>query len=149
MSGDRARRRPAICALFARDLSPRSAQWRGNAACHSVFGRPSRAELLTLGGCAVLVASAAAWVRTTAQQPSPTPDVPPPQTALLEISSVPSGASVLVDGQAVASTPVSLALEPGPHTIVVRGQDAVDESRTVDLDANRGHRLIGPLANVC
>jgi hypothetical protein len=94
-----------------------------------VFGRPSCAELLTLGGCAVLVASAAAWVRTTAQQPSPTPDVPPSQTALLEISSMPTGADILVDGQALGTTPAALPLPLGQHAIVVRGQDAVDEAR--------------------
>jgi PEGA domain len=101
-----------------------------------VFGRPTRAELLTLGGCAVLVASAVTRARTVAQQSPSTPDVPPPQTAPLQISSVPSGASVLVDGQQLGTTPASLALDPGQHAVVVSAQDAIDESRTVDLDAN-------------
>src|SRR6266851_3507046 len=97
-----------------------------------VFGRPSRAELLTFGGCAVLVASALAWARTTAQQPPPAPDVPPPQTVLLQISSVPSGANVLLDGQPLGTTPVSGAVQPGPHAIVLRAQDAIDEARTIE-----------------
>src|SRR5438067_1596508 len=101
-----------------------------------VFGRPSRAELLTIGGCAVLVVSAVAWSRTTAQQPAPAPDVPPPQTALLEITSAPSGASVFVDGQALGTTPASGAVELGQHAIVLRAQDAIDETRSVDVGAD-------------
>jgi hypothetical protein len=54
----------------------------------------------------------------------------------LEISSMPSGASVFVDGQAFDTTQASVAVEPGQHAIVVRAQDAIDESCTVDLDAN-------------
>jgi PEGA domain len=101
-----------------------------------VFGRPSRAELLTISGCAVLVASTVAWARTTAQQSPSTPDVPPPQTAPIQITSEPSGASVLVDGQLLATTPASLAIDLGRHAIVVRAPDAIDESRTVDVDAS-------------
>ena len=106
-----------------------------------VFGRPSRAELLTLGGCAVLVASAVAWSRTTAQQPSPAPDVPPPQTAPLQISSVPSGASVIVDGQPLNNgqpTGGQMTLSPvdrGSHTIQaqVRGSDGAVRCQTPSI----------------
>src|SRR6266566_1824321 len=99
-----------------------------------VFGRPTRLELLGLSGCALLVVSAVAWARTAAQQPPPAPaEPPPPETAQLEITSTPSGADVSIDGQPRGLTPATVAVVPGRHDIVLQAQDAIVESRSVDV----------------
>jgi len=101
-----------------------------------LFGRPSRAELLALFGCAVLVASAVAWAHTTVQQPLPAAAEPPPETATLDITGSPKGADVFIDGQPRGRTPATVGVVPGRHDIVVQAQDAVAETRTVDVDAS-------------
>src|SRR5438876_1008307 len=102
-----------------------------------VFGRPTRLELLGLSGCALLVVSAAAWAHTAAQQqPPPAPAEPPPETAPLEITSTPSGADVSIDGQPRGLTPATVAVVPGRHDIMLQAQDAIVETRSVDVGAD-------------
>src|SRR2546423_15640791 len=101
-----------------------------------VFGRPSRVELFGLSGCVLLVVSAAAWARTAAQPPPPAPAEPPPETAPLEITSTPSGADVFIDGQPRGVTPATVAVVPGRHNIVLQVQDAIFETRFVDVGAD-------------
>ena len=55
--------------------------------------------------------------------PSPAPVPPPVQLATLEFWSSPSGADVYVDGAFVGTTPSSLAIPPGEHTIAMRKQN--------------------------
>src|SRR5712691_1360054 len=101
-----------------------------------VFGRPSRVELLGLSGCALLVVSAAAWARTAAQRPVPAPAEPPTETAPLEVTSTPSGAEVFIDAQPRGATPATVAVVPGRHDIVLQAQDAIVETRAVDVGAD-------------
>src|SRR5713226_4271055 len=101
-----------------------------------VFDRPTRLELLGLSGCALLLVSAAAWARTPAQQPPTALAEPPPETAPLEVTSTPSGADVFIDGQPRGATPATVDVVPGRHDIVLQAQDAIDETRSVDVDAD-------------
>jgi hypothetical protein len=98
------------------------------------FGRPSRAELLALLGCGVLVASAVAWVHTAAR-PSPGPPAElPAEPAALEITSIPSGATVLIDGQPAGATPATVDVVAGTHEVVLQAPDAIDEKHTLEVD---------------
>src|SRR5579884_829058 len=98
------------------------------------FGRPSRAELLALGGGMVLLISALAWARATAPRGQPAAD-PPATTAPLAISSTPGAATVLIDGQRRGTTPAVVGVTPGPHDVVLQAQGAATEERTVDVGA--------------
>ncbi|MDQ6672176.1 MAG: PEGA domain-containing protein [Chloroflexota bacterium] len=98
-------------------------------------GRPSRLELLGLSGCALLVVSAVAWTHTAARPPPPAPAEPPREKASLAITSTPSGAVVVIDGQAEGSTPTTVGVTPGRHDIMVDAPDAIDETRTLDVDS--------------
>ncbi len=98
------------------------------------FCRPTRGEVLSLSGAAILVGSAASWVGTTASSAPPVPAAdPPPLLAPLEITSSPGGAAVVIDGQAEGSTPTTVGVTPGRHNIVLQAQDAIVETRSVDL----------------
>src|SRR6266511_413165 len=97
------------------------------------LGRPSRGEV---AGVALLVGSATSWVTTTAQPARPVPAADPlPLTAPLEITSIPSGADVAIDGQPRGVTPATLAVVPGRHDVVIDAQDAIDQTRTLDVDS--------------
>src|SRR5919202_7030078 len=98
------------------------------------FGRPSRAELLALSGCALVVTSAVVWARASAPSSTSAPADAPAQTALLAITSVPSAAAVVVDGHAESTTPATVGVTAGRHTILVHAPDAIDETRTMDVD---------------
>ena len=98
------------------------------------FGRPSRAELLALLGCGVLVLSAVAWAHTAAR-PSPGPPAElPAEPAALEITSIPSGATVLVDGHPAGTTPATIDVVAGTHDVLLQAQGAIDERRTLAVD---------------
>ncbi len=100
------------------------------------LGRPSRGEVVSLAGVALLVGSATSWVTTTAQPARPVPAADPlPLTAPLEITSIPSGADVAIDGQPRGVTPATLAVVPGRHDVVIDAQDAIDQTRTLDVDS--------------
>jgi PEGA domain len=101
-----------------------------------VFGRPSRVELLGLSGCALVVVSAVVWAHTAAQQPPSAPAEPPTRTAPLEITSWPDGADLSIDGQPRGTTPATVAVVPGRHDVVLQAQDAIAETRIVDVDAH-------------
>jgi len=107
------------------------------------FGRPSRAEVLIVAGVVVLLAAAAGWVTTATQRPT-APAAETPSAAPLSVTSTPGGATVLVDGQEQGKTPVTLAVAPGHHEVVLRALDAIDESRSIDV-APEGFRLAVPL----
>jgi hypothetical protein len=106
-------------------------------------GRPSRVELLGLSGCALLVVSVAAWAHLAAQPPPTAPAEPPPDTAPLEITSMPSGADFSIDGQLRGSTPATVAVIAGRHDIMVDAPDAIDETRTLDVDSAGASLEIG------
>lgn len=53
----------------------------------------------------------------------------PPQP--LDLTSRPSGAAVWLDGHERGRTPLALALEPGPHSLVLRANDVLDATYAV------------------
>jgi hypothetical protein len=58
--------------------------------------------------------------KTNPQQPPPTPQSEPTNSATVEVSSLPTGADVELDGKFVGNTPNTLRLKPGEYTITVR-----------------------------
>jgi len=63
------------------------------------------------------------------------------QTGLLEISSQPLGAEVLVDGRRLGVTPYRRAASVGEHEIVVHKTGYLDYQNTVDVGPGRGSAL--------
>lgn len=66
--------------------------------------------------------------------------------ATLEVTSQPSGATVLVDGRARGRTPLSLQLEPGSHRVEVRKEGYRPHTATVRLRGQGQERLSPTLA---
>ena len=60
---------------------------------------------------------------------------------LLEISSQPSGAEVLIDGRRLGTTPYRRAASPGEHDVVVHKSGFSDYLNTVDVQAGCGSAL--------
>jgi len=58
-----------------------------------------------------------------------------PATGTVVVNTDPSGAAVVVDGQAHGTTPMTAALNVGPHTIEI-SQDGVRRTMTVNVTAN-------------
>ena len=56
-------------------------------------------------------------------------------TAIITVSSTPVGATVLVDGEPVGVTPLSLDVSPGEHTVTVRNDGYADQERRVVVEA--------------
>ena len=63
------------------------------------------------------------------------------QTGLLEVSSQPLGAEVLVDGRRLGVTPYRRAASVGEHEIVVHKTGYQDYQNTVDVGPGRGSAL--------
>jgi hypothetical protein len=98
------------------------------------FGRPNRAELLTLLGVLLLLASGAGvgWLAWFSKPAALAPD--PGVNAELEISSrAPSDASLLVDDQPRGLVPTVVAIAPGSHTVTLQAPDAIPETRQVEV----------------
>jgi len=93
------------------------------------LGRPSRAELLVLGGALLLLAAAASLLVSWRQATAP----PQATTARLSVSTTPSGARVLIDGQQVGTTPGTLDVALGPHDLTLSAPHAIDDTEHVDL----------------
>jgi hypothetical protein len=63
------------------------------------------------------------------------------QTGLLEVSSQPSGAEVLVDGRRLGTTPYRRQASVGEHEVVVHKTGYLDYQNTVDVGPGRGSAL--------
>ena len=63
------------------------------------------------------------------------PAAAPVETGTMTVNTDPPGAEVLVDGTSRGWTPLRLALMPGAHTLLVRGQS---ESRTIPIHITSG-----------
>jgi hypothetical protein len=99
------------------------------------FGRPSRGELLSLGGVALLVGSALGWATTTAHpvRSEPTAD---PRVAVPRQRHQLAGRRAVVGRRAAArTTPATVDVTPGHHDVEVATQDALEQTRGVDVDA--------------
>ena len=59
-------------------------------------------------------------------------------TRLRDRNQRPAGAEVLIDGQLRGTTPVTLAMKPGAHTMIVRAEG---DERTVPLSVAAGAEL--------
>jgi hypothetical protein len=73
--------------------------------------------------------------QTTTLNPTLTPV--PPTTGTLAVSSTPSGASVSVDGKSVGTTPASIPLAAGTHTLTLSLAGYQDYSRTFPITAGQ------------
>ena len=62
-------------------------------------------------------------------------------TAAVAITSVPSGADVLVDGTGHGRTPTCVAVSPGAHQVELRHSAAIDWAQTVQSVAGQEQRL--------
>jgi hypothetical protein len=56
--------------------------------------------------------------------------------ARLQITSQPAGAAVTLDGRRIGSTPLTLQISRGIHTLVLSHPDAIDEQRHLTVDAD-------------
>jgi hypothetical protein len=56
----------------------------------------------------------------------------------LALNSQPVGASVRFDGRDRGSTPLNLAVEPGPHTLALKASDAVETQYTLEVPGAGG-----------
>jgi hypothetical protein len=103
------------------------------------FGRPSRAELLILTGALLVLGGGAGWLLQTWRGAAPAPDPSTPVVAL-SVSSTPSAATILVDGDVRGATPALVDVAPGRHVVALTATDAIPETRQVDMGAD-GARL--------
>ena len=60
----------------------------------------------------------------------------PLPTGTVVVNTDPAGASVVIDGQAHGTTPMTAALNAGPHTIELSNTDGVHRTMTVNVTAN-------------
>ena len=70
--------------------------------------------------------------------PGPTPTRTPTSTGFISVSSIPSGATVLLDGVAKGTTPLALSgLDPGMHTLVIEKEGYTPYEKTVTITAGK------------
>jgi PEGA domain len=64
------------------------------------------------------------------------PAAPVPVNGTVVVNTDPAGAAVVIDGQAHGTTPVTLSLKPGPHTIEL-SNGGVRRTMTLNVNANQ------------
>ena len=74
-------------------------------------------------------------------QPQPGPVPVPSGQGSLEISSTPPGAQVYIDGTYRGTTPVTVPLAAGSHTVVLRMPGFPDAQRTITIYAGSRHTM--------
>jgi len=92
-------------------------------------------RLMVAGGVIVAVAVPSLGVLAVRRFPMPQFGAAERRTGNLTIDTRPAGSQVLIDGQGRGVTPVTLALEPGAHTITVRNGG---DERVVPLTIGAG-----------
>ena len=100
-----------------RSQSPRSPQPRSQRARKR---NPQAVRLIVAGGVIVAVAVPSLGVLAVRRFPMPQFAAAERRTGNLTIDTRPAGSQVLIDGEGRGVTPLTLALEPGAHTITVR-----------------------------
>jgi hypothetical protein len=112
-----------------------------------IYTRPAASPDST--AAAAPAAGAAGQPSRTAATAPAAPASQPAGAALsqgrLEISSDPTGARVLIDGAARGTTPLSVAVAPGNHTVVITGGGG-STRRTVNVTAGGTSSLMASLA---
>ena len=58
--------------------------------------------------------------------------------APLRVTTQPPGAHVLLDGRDRGQAPLVIAIQPGPHDLVVKHPDALEEARQVEVGPESG-----------
>src|SRR5690348_857274 len=107
-SSARVKRVPRALGASWASLNGLLAEWRRMFPFVISFGRPSRAELLVLCGCSVLVGSALAWSRASTATSESATGANSHGLVPLQVSSWPSGAAISVDGQPESNTPTTV-----------------------------------------
>lgn len=84
------------------------------------------------------------------EQPAPSlaPVVTPPASdtaSLVQISSEPSGAEILLDGDYTGSTPSQLKLKPGPHSVKITKKGFEPWERSIKVEAGESRNVAAEL----
>jgi hypothetical protein len=82
---------------------------------------------------------------STEPPPVPAPAVSTSGTGVVNVSSNPAGADVLVDGDFVGNCPATLKLSPGKHTVAVKFSGYSDWSRDITVQAGSNVQLTANL----
>lgn len=90
-----------------------------------------------VGAVAAVVAVIVAGGSIAARRPSGEPAVHP-ASGTLEITTNPAGAEAYIDGELRGATPLALALDPGTHTVELRGGG---EPRTIPITISPGMKV--------
>lgn len=76
------------------------------------------------------------------------PNVPPETTGLVEVQSNPAGASIYVDGTLLSSTPATLHLSPGQHSMKMTLDGYKEWTQDFQVDLTAPAHLIAELEKV-
>jgi dipeptidyl aminopeptidase/acylaminoacyl peptidase len=95
--------------------------------------------VVTGGDATPLVSAARSWLPGAVVNPlHPAVLDDPGAGVAIRIASLPSRATIAVDGQQRGTTPRSISLVAGPHQLDLASSDAVEDERQVDLGDNGG-----------
>jgi hypothetical protein len=103
--------------------------------CVGEVGNPPTALAQHAPAPPVVEAHPATEAATAAAAPQPAPAVPASDLATVAVHSTPDGADITVDGKFVGSTPSSIRLSPGDHTIVLEKSGYKTWQRTMTVTA--------------
>lgn len=84
-----------------------------------------------------MVAAGVAWSRR-APSPAAPPPAAAPSTGTLVITTSPAGALALIDGREIGTTPVTVPVSPGSHTLELRGGG---EPKSIPVTMTAGARV--------
>jgi hypothetical protein len=101
-------------------------------------------ELCTAGEVNGTIANAVGRLDKTFTKPMKAPEPAKPKTQPLQITSVPPGAEILLDGKPVGQTPKTVSVLPGSHTLTLQKKGFVPNKATV-IVANKPTAFAGRL----
>jgi hypothetical protein len=132
-----------------RPARPRKRTWLAALAAFVVAAGATGVFLMLQGGASDPPRPAAGGGSTVepgsaAPAPAPAP-APSPATGVLEVKSIPSGATVLIDNKPAGTTPIDVTLPAGPHRIRVELAAHVGIDMDQDIRANERTSIVMPL----